>query len=1124
MKAVKIIEDRSGRVWQPVLRLAEESRKAGHRLILYVPEQVTLQAERDLITGLDLPGLLEIQVISPRKLRQQVKEYTGTGVRRSLNEMGRTMAVHRVMTEKADELLYYRNITDLPGAVRRVGEALDELRESEITPEELEEYAAGAATGAERAKLSDLRNIWNGYQELITEQFDDEKTVWTDTVNRLERSGLWDGVDLAVYGFDTVRPDLRELLVRVCGRVNSASVFLTMDTAEAPDGRIFIQQQDSVRMLVKALEEAGYSAAEIRPRGEREGCAEPLKWLDRNLFALTPESWPENPGETLEMYAGSSPWDETERIAATLRKWHREGIPWGNMAVALPAGAQSAAMLRAGLKVNGIPCIWQEKDKATDHPVCRLLLSALYCLSNGYRTAEVITIARSGFCVLTEEEGLLLEDYACAHGIEGRRWQKPFTAGKNAAEAEAVRLKLLAPLEELREQLKTARSAAESVEAVAAFLEAEQVWNRLQEEEERLLRHELYREAVINRQIWKLLTELMEQLWTLLGRRRAKIGDLEHMLESALAPATLASLPEQENGVVIGEVGHLLAGGIDVLILPRAQDGMLTAPESGWLTDPERRKLEETTGKTIGISRETGCLIRKYDFYRTLTLPRKKLMISWSLRSEDGGALQPDGLISHLQRIFPGLKQQGGVQETGRPEDRQAEPVTPQAALDGLGPRLNAMSAGRETDMAGDWKDALIRLLHSGRYDRTVRQMLAEMIPPEEARKLGQDTARRLFMTDMLSVSRLEQFASCPYRHFIDYGLRPVRREEFTFETSDAGTFFHAALDRYMKQAGEAKDWPDLTPEQVDGYMDAICAELTEEWKDSPLRDDALGEWTGGEYLRRVHHAAQALTRFAANSEFRTIATEKSFGEQDGLPPIVMTLADGSRAAIRGKIDRIDTWENGEGVWLRIVDNKSREKKPDPARMASGEQLQLLIYLKAAADSMPAERRAHLAGALYFPVEDPEVDTALDDPEQIETDRMKAVRMKGLVAAREDVVRAMDRDIKPYSVDQVFNKDGSVKKAASWAVEEETLRALTERAVEKAGELCGRMRDGEIEASPGDDTAGSVCRYCEYRAICRAGAEKRRERETGITWQDIARKNTLRESEKEGIMTEEKTP
>ena len=1102
MSRVKIISDRSGLVWQLVLRAAEESRKAGRRFILYVPEQYTLQAERDLILGLNLPGLLEIQVISPRKLKQQVREQTGTGVKPPLNEMGRAMAVHRVMTEKEDDLQYYREMTDLPGAVKRVGQALDELRESEITPEELEEYASGASTGAARAKLADLKTIWDGYLELITEQFDDEKTVWTDTVNRLERSGMWDRADLAVYGFDTIRPDLRELIACMCARVNSVSVFLVMDTENAPDGRIFIQQRESVRLLSIALEQSGFLTEEQYPKGRREGCAEPLVWLDRNLFALNPETQAGDPGDALTLYAGSTPWDETEMIAATLRRWHEEGIPWSEMAVALPSGAAAAGMLRAGLKINGIPYVWQQKERTVDHPVCRMLLGALSYISDGYRTGQVITIARSGFCVLSEEEGLQLEDYAKAHGVDGKRWQRPFTAGENAGEAEALRLRLVTPMEKLRRALKEARSAAESAEAVVTFLEEEQVWNRLQEEEEALLQHEMYREAVINRQVWKLVTDLLEQLWMLMGTRRAAIRDLKQMLESALTPATLAALPEQENGVIVGEVGHLLAGSIDALILPRAQDGMLTVPESGWLSDPERRKLEESTGKTIGISREMGCLIRKYDFYRTLTLPRKKLMISWSLRAEDSGALQPDGLITQMKELFPDLREKGGMQEA----ERQAEPVTPRAALDGLGQWLKEMKSGAVRELPRDWETALVALLHSEHYGQAARQMLTEILPAEEMRKLEKETARRLFMTDRLSVSRLEQFASCPYRHFIDYGLRPVKQEDFTFENSDAGTFFHAALDQYMKRACRDERWPHFTPEQVEDYMDAICAELTEEWDDSPLREDAVGEWTGEGYLRRVHRAAQVLTRFAMNSEFRTIATEQTFGgTEDSLPPIVMTLADGSQAAIRGTIDRIDTWENGEGVWLRIVDNKSREKKLDPGRMDTGEQLQLMIYLKAATDAMP---RTRLAGAMYFPVVDKEVDTAVDDPEEIESDRLSTMRMKGLVTAREDVVRAMDRDITPYSVDKVFNKDGSVAKSASWAVEEETLRALMNAAVEKAGELCGRMRDGEIEALPGEDSIGSVCRYCEYRAICRAGTKKEHTAPSAVTYQDIARKRT----------------
>ena len=139
MATVKIVPGRSGCVWPRVLRTVRESRQEGRLLILYVPEQYTLQAERDLITGLGLPGLLDIQVISPRKLRQQVRERMGSGARKPLNEFGRAMAVHRVMSENAKDLTYYRNMADLPGAVRRVGEALSELRESEITPEELAE-------------------------------------------------------------------------------------------------------------------------------------------------------------------------------------------------------------------------------------------------------------------------------------------------------------------------------------------------------------------------------------------------------------------------------------------------------------------------------------------------------------------------------------------------------------------------------------------------------------------------------------------------------------------------------------------------------------------------------------------------------------------------------------------------------------------------------------------------------------------------------------------------------------------------------------------------------------------------------------------------------------------------
>ena len=104
MKNMQITIGRSGRVWPEVLRAVRICRGEGRRAVLYVPEQVTLQTERNLIADLELRGLLDIEVVSPKKLRELVRERAGSGNRKTLDECGQAMAVHRAMSETAGEL------------------------------------------------------------------------------------------------------------------------------------------------------------------------------------------------------------------------------------------------------------------------------------------------------------------------------------------------------------------------------------------------------------------------------------------------------------------------------------------------------------------------------------------------------------------------------------------------------------------------------------------------------------------------------------------------------------------------------------------------------------------------------------------------------------------------------------------------------------------------------------------------------------------------------------------------------------------------------------------------------------------------------------------------------------
>ena len=62
----------SGKTMQIYSEIGEALRNGEGRLILMVPEQFTLQAERDLIQTLNLPGILDVEVLSFTRLAYKV--------------------------------------------------------------------------------------------------------------------------------------------------------------------------------------------------------------------------------------------------------------------------------------------------------------------------------------------------------------------------------------------------------------------------------------------------------------------------------------------------------------------------------------------------------------------------------------------------------------------------------------------------------------------------------------------------------------------------------------------------------------------------------------------------------------------------------------------------------------------------------------------------------------------------------------------------------------------------------------------------------------------------------------------------------------------------------------------
>jgi len=230
-----------------------------------------------------------------------------------------------------------------------------------------------------------------------------------------------------------------------------------------------------------------------------------------------------------------------------------------------------------------------------------------------------------------------------------------------------------------------------------------------------------------------------------------------------------------------------------------------------------------------------------------------------------------------------------------------------------------------------------------------------------------------------------------------------------------------------------------------------------------------------------IRRAALTMTSHLAAGKFELYRTEASFGYEGGMPPIVLILSDGREVALRGRIDRIDRYDAPDSVYLRVIDYKSSQQTLDAARTWWGLQLQLLLYLDVCTHAIPG---AKPAGAFYFYVADPLVESDTDAAAIVEGKLRDLFQLRGITLSDVEIVSAMDEGDVPCVLPPLYLKSGELKKTAR-ALDASQFAALLAHARETAVELADRLFGGETAISPTRDQNRTSCDFCDYRTVCR---------------------------------------
>ncbi len=135
----------------------------GGRMLVIVPEQYTLQTERELMDGLNLPGFFDLEVLSPSRLTERVFALAGSGGQVRIDARGKQLTLARALLKCKNDLKYYESAADRQGFIERIGSLIATLKQAQVSPQSLRAHAEAMAEGASRDKLTDLALLYEEY-------------------------------------------------------------------------------------------------------------------------------------------------------------------------------------------------------------------------------------------------------------------------------------------------------------------------------------------------------------------------------------------------------------------------------------------------------------------------------------------------------------------------------------------------------------------------------------------------------------------------------------------------------------------------------------------------------------------------------------------------------------------------------------------------------------------------------------------------------------------------------------------------------------------------------------------------------------------------------------------------
>jgi len=1102
------------------IRHALKKNPADDPLIFLAPKQATFQLERQLLADVEISGFTRLHILSFERLAHFIFKKLNLAPPELLSDEGRVMVLRALLLRHEKELKLFSRSARRPGFAQQLSQLLRELQQHQITPEKLRALAQTKNLRAGlRHKLHDLALLHENYSRWLTEnKLQDANCLLDFATDALRKtfnlqpstfnlSGLW------LDGFAEMTPQELDLLAAIIPFCENATLAFCLDDSVANEnenswlsiwnvvGKTFQQCRQRIEKLPDARIEI-----EILPRNPQKN-----RFAKNSALQLLEQKWQQhsrddnsairNPQSAVSIVRCANAEAEAVFAAREILRFVRAGNRknrFRDCGVIVRNLDNYHKPLAREFRRYGIPFFLDRRESVAHHPLAELTRSALRTIIFDWRQNDLFAALKAGFCECDETKIDQLENAALEFGWRGKKWREPLQIPQNpglANSLEKLRQKILPPFENFHEALAKLKFRPTGKQLAEIFRE---LWNQLPVAEtleswtstQAENSSPVTRQSSLHQTVFDQMNSWLDNLALAFPRENLPLRDWLPILESGLANLTVGVIPPVLDEVLIGAIDRArnpdlkfaLVLGVNETIFPATpiSPAILTSADRD---DLENQKVALGPNLYEQISRE------QFLGYIACTRASEKLALAFSRQSADGKTLNPSPFIAQLQTIFPVLEIENFKNEINLTEIESANELILLLGQIGSSERQFAHSENQSRLTSAATISDLLKIPAL----MELKKNLDELREPNPEENLSPEVAEKLYGPVLkTSVSRLEEFAACPFRFFVRSGLRADERKFFELDARERGSFQHDVLKKFHHDLiAEKMRWHDLTPAQARERIKKIANELTENFRGGLLRETAQSLFAARAMTESLQNFIDVTVGWLRDqNDFEPFAAELDFGIENA-PAWEIDLDNGKKLALKGRIDRVDLWRDektGEAFAL-VLDYKSSAKKLDAIFVEHGIQLQLLAYLNVLRRwknprALFQTEKIIPAGVFYVNLRG---QFASGTREEIlagaEDSRRAAYKHTGRFDA--GALEKLDRKRARDQFNYCLTDAGKIYANSIEALPRAEFEKLLDRVENQLRDFGRAIYSGVANVSPYKKGKQVPCEFCDYRAACR---------------------------------------